>query len=92
MGGVSEARFAYGMKDCEPGWALSALRGDRAHYFEPWGADMALALSDDVPGFLWVFDSLCGIVFVATDSVPLLKPGNWPRCKRCEKSLAKAAL
>lgn len=76
--------------DFTAGWAkhpFVAVRSEgRAHYWEagPWKT----ALNDDKTPYRLV-DSACGIASHVTKSVPLLGPGNYEFCARCENKLMR---
>jgi len=57
----------------------------KAHYYN---RDMVVAaISAHGRAYLW--HSLCGLDAASTDKMPMFEPGNWERCKRCTKQLAK---
>lgn len=55
-----------------PQWALKIFGGSKAHWFTDEYADTR--------------QSLCGRVYAR--EAALFLPGNYPRCKACEKALA----
>ncbi|WP_175681160.1 hypothetical protein [Burkholderia cenocepacia] len=57
-----------------PQWAMKIFSGDKAHWFR------GEVMQDDLR------HSLCGRVFDLDSRIYL--PGNYPRCKACEKALA----
>lgn len=81
-----ENYLALGVKE-DDGWGSAPFRGDKAHYFER--EEVQLWFAAKCPQVTGIFNSLCGMRWFATDTVPLLNPGNFPHCKMCERSLAK---
>ena len=63
------------------GWALLPFRGDKAHYFQRG--------TETFEGGRFVYSN-CGVRGAETIQVPLLVPGNFPRCQRCAQSLSHA--
>lgn len=69
--------------DFAEGLGLHPFRGRLAHY---WTADRSQkAESPDVYGIV----SACGMRTVVTDKVPLLGPGNYRMCSRCDEALLR---
>ncbi|MBV7482506.1 hypothetical protein [Bordetella sp. BOR01] len=62
----------------EQGWGLLPFRGDKVHYFHRG------ALTAEGGRFAY---STCGMRGAETVQVPLLVPGNFPRCRRCADAL-----
>ena len=83
-----ESYIAIGVKEGD-GWGNAPFVGKRAHYFKT--GPLPTIFGEERPEITGIHISLCGLFFFATDRVPMLNPGNWPRCKLCEKSVAKAA-
>ena len=67
--------------DFAAGWAKHPFTGKLAHY---WRVSKTV-----VPGGIG-FHSECSLLTVATHSVPMLGPGNYPHCQRCDTSLLAA--
>lgn len=63
------------------GWGLLPFRGNKAHYFQR-GAESG-------EGGRFVY-STCGLRGAETHQIPVLVPGNFPRCQRCAQSLPHA--
>ncbi|MDF3858096.1 hypothetical protein P3W70_07050 [Achromobacter denitrificans] len=63
------------------GWGILPFRGDKAHYFQRG--------SQTPEGGRFVYSN-CGMRGAETEQVPLLVPGNFPRCQRCVQSLPHA--
>jgi hypothetical protein len=57
----------------KPVWAIHPFIGEKAHH---WNVN---SQSETVFGIR----SMCGIESVATSKVPLLNPGDWPKCNLC---------
>ena len=62
--------------DLEEGWAVMPFGRETAHYWQK-GAD----LGEGATGYM----SLCGVKGVTLPKAPALEPGNFPRCKRCQR-------
>lgn len=56
------------------------------HFAKKKGMDI---LTSQGRATYWV--ALCGADAVSTDKMPMFESGNWPRCRKCEKALAKVA-
>ena len=59
------------------GWAVHPFTGEKAHY---WVLDF---LSQNYETHL----SLCGLERDTNKSVSLLNPGNFDKCKKCQKAI-----
>ncbi len=70
--------------DFSRGWGKHPFKGTIAHH---WTADRTAALPEGAYGLT----SACGMVTVATKSVPLLGAGTFEYCRRCESVLLRAA-
>lgn len=77
---MSENRMSGGPIEPFPeGWALIPFVGERAHYWR-----------ETVPGMcggvrVRNYRSMCGLKGETARHSPALEPGNWPKCKRCER-------
>ncbi|MEG0861835.1 MAG: hypothetical protein RSG79_19745 [Pseudomonas sp.] len=76
-GGVSTASSGW-LKPCFP-------HQGKAHYFDQ-AKDLPAVTSQ---GRAYFWRSLCGIDTVSTEKVPMFAAGNWSRCKKCKKQLAR---
>lgn len=68
--------------DFVSGWACHPMVGRCAHH---WTADRRFRLPDSGYGTV----SACGLTTVATRRVPLLEPGTFDLCLRCERRLMR---
>ncbi len=63
------------------GWGLLPFRGNKAHYYQRG--------TESAEGGRFVY-STCGLSGAETHQIPVLIPGNFPRCQRCAQSLTHA--
>lgn len=71
--------------DLAEGWAKIPFTGERAHF---WVDDKIDAIGPR--GRTKFYTSLCGRDATTDPKLPALDPGNWPKCKRCERAKRKA--
>lgn len=81
------------IEEFRQGWALMPFRGERAHHWTriEWMGRTTLAPDGKSEDPRYGYRSLCGLVVTTTHRAPPLDDGNWPRCKRCQKSASTGA-
>ena len=75
--------------DFANGWAKLGFIGDKTHYWRP-----ARGASDAIGprGRVKLLRSLCQLDGTTTEQVPAFKPGNYPRCRHCQRQANKLRL
>lgn len=76
-------------------WAVVLFHGNRAHLFRPVSDDVVERVgaprTDDRGEVHW-YASLCGAVYGAvTLKAPWFNPGDFPRCKNCQRKATDIA-
>jgi hypothetical protein len=70
------------IRDFRGGWAKvlfgpsGLTRSQRVHWWDAVSESEGMAF----------YSSACGLLRAATDGVPVLAGGSWPRCKNCLKA------
>lgn len=66
------------------GWALMPFLGERVHYWNEDKSTMPPTISDGCR--VRYYESLCGLrSMLPNKGAPALNPGNWPKCKNCQR-------
>lgn len=78
--------FAIGpIEHLTKGWAVMPFIGRKAHHWTEDTKTMQPTIRDG--GRVRYYVSACGLLSATSKSVPALNPGNFPKCKRCQRSV-----